>query len=102
MAQPHNSDIDQFGESAQNGVKQASTRAHRTVEDAASRAHHIVDEAAGAATRTVERVVNTTTRIGNAPHQLTQTMADTIRERPLRNIGLALLLGFVVGRLTGD
>jgi ElaB/YqjD/DUF883 family membrane-anchored ribosome-binding protein len=110
------STVDEFGksnlaDSAKAQVKDVTDKAHRTVdraasatpplvERAASSAHAAIDATSGAATRTVDTVGQTADRLRQIPAQYADTFVEGVRQNPWAAIGIAVLVGFVLGRAT--
>jgi ElaB/YqjD/DUF883 family membrane-anchored ribosome-binding protein len=107
---------DEFGstklsDSARAQVRDVTDKAHRTVdravsatppiiERAASSAHSAIDSASGAAQRTVDTVGSTADRLRQIPAQYADTFVEGVRQNPWAAIGIAVLVGFVLGRAT--
>ena len=107
---------DEFGsnnlaDSARAQVRDVTDKAHRTVDRAASAtpplvdraatsAHSAIDSAAGAAKRTVDTVDSTTARLRQIPAEYADTFVEGVRQNPWAAIGIAVLVGFVLGRAT--
>jgi ElaB/YqjD/DUF883 family membrane-anchored ribosome-binding protein len=98
-------------DSARTGVKDAADRAHRTVDRAAAAAppaidraaqsaHGAIDQAAVAAQRTVTTVGSTADRLRQIPAEYADTFVEGVRQNPWAAIGIAVLVGFVLGRAT--
>jgi ElaB/YqjD/DUF883 family membrane-anchored ribosome-binding protein len=98
-------------DSAKTSVKDAAEKAHRTVdraaaaapqaiERAAQTAHGAIDQAAGAAERTATTVGTTADRLRQIPAEYADTFVESVRQNPWAAIGIAVLVGFVLGRAT--
>jgi ElaB/YqjD/DUF883 family membrane-anchored ribosome-binding protein len=98
-------------DSARTSVKDAADRAHKTIDRAAAAApavidraaqsaHGAIDQTAGAAQRTVSTVGTTADRLRQIPSEYADTFVEGVRQNPWAAIGIAVLVGFVLGRAT--
>jgi ElaB/YqjD/DUF883 family membrane-anchored ribosome-binding protein len=86
-------------ERADEAVDQTASRAHEAVDRFApnvdrltNRAHQTIDSTAQWAQTTARRVSDTTT-------QYADEWSEYVRQRPLASVGIALAVGYVLGRL---
>ncbi len=83
------STIDKVVDPARNTVDRVSTAAHETVDKLASEASH----AAG-------RFSDQAHWVAEAPGRALDCSKSWVKDKPLEAVGMALALGFIVGRLT--
>ena len=83
------STIDKMAEPARSTVDRMSSAAHETVDKLASNASHVAD-----------RFSEQTRRVTEAPAQALDYSKSWIQDKPLEAVGMALALGFIIGRLT--
>ena len=88
----------------------AADRAHRAVDRAKERAAPMVQAAASAAHRTIDKVAATTApaaqwvsdngrRLGTKSTQLADVCSERVRARPVVSVGVALAIGYLIGKL---
>lgn len=73
----------------QRGVDRVSSAAHETVDKLASEATHMAD-----------RISDQTRRMTEAPTRALECSKSWVQDKPLEAVGIALAVGFVIGRLT--
>ena len=83
------SSIDKMVEPALNTVGRVTTMAHDTVNRLASGATQVADRAAEQASR-----------VSEASGRAVESSRSWIQDKPLEAVGMALALGFLIGRLT--
>jgi ElaB/YqjD/DUF883 family membrane-anchored ribosome-binding protein len=83
------STIDKMAEPARSTVDRMSSAAHDTVDKLASNAANVAD-----------RFSEQTRRVTDAPAQALDYSKSWIQDKPLEAVGMALAIGFVLGRLT--
>ena len=83
------SSIDKMVEPALNTVGRVTTAAHDTVDRLASSATHVA-----------ERVTEQAGRVTEASGRAVESSKSWIQDKPLEAVGMALALGFILGRLT--
>ncbi len=83
------STIDKVADPARNTVDRVSTAAHETVDKLASGATHVADKFSDQARW-----------VADAPSHALDCSKSWVQDKPLEAVGLALALGFIVGRLT--
>lgn len=104
-------DSSNLANTARTQVREVAEKAHRTVDRAASAtpplveraantAHSAIDSASGAAHRTVDTVDSTAVKLRQIPAQYADTFVEGVRQNPWAAIGIAMLVGFVLGRAT--
>jgi ElaB/YqjD/DUF883 family membrane-anchored ribosome-binding protein len=100
-----------LADSARAQVRDVTDKAHRTidraasatpplVDRAASTAHSAINSASDAAHRTVNTVDTTAGKLRQIPAQYADTFVEGVRQNPWAAIGIAVLVGFVLGRAT--
>ncbi len=83
------STIDMVVDPARNTVNRVSTAAHETVDKLASEATHVAD-----------RFSDQARWVSEAPSHAVDCTKSWIQDKPLEAVGMALVFGFIVGRLT--
>jgi len=83
------STIDKVSEPVRQGVERASTVAHEAVDKLASGASHVAD-----------RFSEKAAWVSEAPSRALDCSKSWVQDKPLEAIGVALALGFIMGRLT--
>ena len=83
------STIDKVADPARSSVDRLSSAAHETVDKLASNAAHVAD-----------RFSEQSRRVTEAPGQALDYSKSWIQEKPLEAVGVALAVGFILGRLT--
>ncbi|CAN5325097.1 hypothetical protein BH10PSE16_BH10PSE16_39180 [soil metagenome] len=83
------STIDKVADPARDTVNRASTAAHETVDKLASGATHVAD-----------RFSEEATWVAEAPRRALDCSKSWVQDKPLEAVGVALALGFIIGRLT--
>lgn len=81
--------IDKVSEPAVNSLNRLSAAAHSTVDKLASGASHVAD-----------RFADDARRVGEAPSRALDFSKSWVQDKPLEAVGAALLIGFLIGRLT--
>ncbi|WP_421955974.1 DUF883 family protein [Polaromonas sp.] len=98
-------------ESAANAIQRrvdaTGAALHNTIDKVAEPARHAVERVAGGAHEAVDKLANTANRFSGQTHRLTEaparaleTSRSWVQERPLEAVGVALALGFILGRLS--
>lgn len=83
------STIDKVAEPTRNTVDRVSSAAHESVDKLASNASHAADQLSDQARW-----------ISEVPGRAVECSKSWVQERPLKAVGAALALGFILGRLT--
>ena len=81
--------IDKLAGPVKSGMDSLSATAHDTVTALASSAGHVAD-----------RFADETRKISEAPGKALRYSKSSVQQRPLEAVGIALVFGFIVGRLT--
>ena len=96
------------GSSSEGGEKQvrdgastAAAKAASAIDSARSTAHGAVDNVADRASAAVDWTAARISSATDAPNRYVDAGADYIRARPYVAVGIALAVGYVVGRLRG-
>ena len=106
--QPHDSNA-QDG-TLQRGVRQVGDTLHETIDKVVEPAHGAVNRVSSSAHEGVDKVASTvqaaadkvdqqTRRVREIPHQAADHARDYVRSRPLKTIGAAFALGWLLGRI---
>lgn len=99
------------GNAVQRGVESAGAALHQgidmlagpvrsTVEIFSSSAHQSVASLAGSASHAAERVVEEARKVTEAPAKALRYSRTSVQNSPLQAVGIALAVGFLLGRLT--
>lgn len=99
------------GSNMGSGMSNTSDRAHSTVDRVAQSAHEAVDRIAAKAAPAIDRMGMGASDTMDAMHarmddlmmmqeQWTESMRDQVRAHPLAVVGLAVLAGMLLGRLS--
>lgn len=93
--------VDSAGAALHSGIDKVADPARQVVERLSTVAHGTVDKLASSATDTANHFSDQTRRLTEAPAQALACSKSWVQDRPLEAVGAALVLGFLVGRLTG-
>ncbi len=72
------------------------------VERASATAHETVDRLAGGASRLADRLDEKTRKLTDAPMRAWETSRTQVQDHPMQAIAASLVIGFLLGRLTGS
>ena len=78
---------------------EAASKAKPAIDQVAAMAHQVVDKAAGAAAPTVDWLTEQGESINASQKQLVADTRDYVSANPLKAVGMAMVAGFVLGRL---
>ena len=92
--------VDSAGSALHQGIDKLAEPARSSVESLSASAHRTVDSLTGGAEQVVDRFSDETRRIAEAPRQALDYSKTCIQDRPLEAVGIALAIGFILGRLT--
>lgn len=81
-------------------AKKAADKATPTIDRVAQAAHQTVDKIAGAAAPAAEWVTQNAEQLKQQQDALVESCRGYVRERPLAVLGVALVAGYLFGRLT--
>lgn len=95
----------------QRGVDSAGAALHSTIDKVVDPARHTMDRVSTAAHQTVDKLASEATHVADrfseqahwvveAPSRALDCSKSWIQDKPLEAVGVALVLGFIVGRLT--
>ena len=99
-SQPVQSGVDSAGAALHSTIDKMAEPARSTVDRLSSAAHDTVDRLASNATQVADRVSEQTRRVTEAPLQALDYSKSWIQDKPLEAVGVALAVGFILGRLT--
>lgn len=83
-------------------AQSAENTAHQTVDRVSATAHETVDRLANSATRLADRLDERTRRLTDAPLRAWDYSRSSVQEHPMQAVAAALLVGYVMGRLSGS
>ena len=92
--------VDSAGAALHQGIDKVAEPVRSTVESLSASAHQTVSSLAGSASHVAERFADETRKISEAPGKALQYSRSTVQNRPLEAVGIALVFGFILGRLT--
>lgn len=92
--------VESAGVALHQGIDKLTGPARSTVESLSAAAHHTVDSLAGSAGHVADRFADETRKIAEAPGKALDYSKTSIQGRPFEAVGIALALGFILGRLT--
>ena len=92
--------VESAGAALHQSIDKIATPARQTVDSVSASAHQTVDLLADSAAQAAERFADKTRRITQAPGDFLDYTKTSIKGNPFEAIGIALALGFIVGRLT--
>ena len=92
--------VDAAGAALHSGIDKAADPARQAVDRLSSAAHNTVDRLAGSAAQVADRFSEQTRRVTEAPKEALEFSRSWVQEKPLEAVGVALAIGFVIGRLT--
>lgn len=80
-------------------ARKASDKAGPAIDRVAQAAHQTVDKVAQAAAPVADWLNDSATRLKQRQDEVIDASRDYIRERPLMTVGVALALGYLIGRV---
>ena len=92
--------VESTGDALHSGIDKVANPARHALDSMSSSAHSAVDSLASSASHTATRFADQTRRITEAPARAVDYSKSTITDRPLEAVGIALAVGFLLGRLT--
>lgn len=92
--------VETAGAALHNSIDKVADPARQAVDRMSATAHETVDKLAGAASHTADRFSDQTRYLAEAPARALDASKSWVQERPLEAVGVALALGFILGRLT--
>ena len=92
--------VESAGAALHQGIDKLADPARNTVNSLSATAHQTVDSLADGAGHVAERFAQETRKISEAPGKALSYSKTSIQVRPLEAVGIALAIGFVLGRLT--
>ena len=92
--------LDSAGLALHSTVDKVADPAHSTVDRMSTAAHDTINKLAGGASNVADKFSNQARWVSEAPNRALDTSKSWVQNKPLEAVGLALVLGFIVGRLT--
>ena len=92
--------IESTGSALHQGIDKVVDPVRSTVDSLSASAHQTVDSLASGASHAADRFADETRKIYEAPSKALTYSKTCIQDRPLEAVGIALAIGFVLGRLT--
>lgn len=91
--------INKAASSAHGAVDQAAGKAKPAIDKAAQFAHQTVDKAANAAAPAADWITEKAETLKTTQQQVLDGTVNYVTTNPLKSVGIAAALGFVIGRL---
>lgn len=88
------------GDALHSRIDKMANPARHALDSMSSNAHSAVDALASSASHTAIRFADQTRRLTEAPTKAVERSKSMIQDRPLQAVGMALAVGFVIGRLS--
>ena len=92
--------VESAGAALHSGIEKVAQPARQAVDRLSTAAHGTVDKLANTAGHAADRLSDQTRRVTEAPVRVLATSKSWVQDKPLEAVGLALALGFILGRLT--
>ncbi|MBH2009367.1 MAG: DUF883 family protein [Xanthomonadaceae bacterium] len=92
--------VESAGSALHNTIDRVAGPARNTVNRASTAAHETVDKLASGATHVADRFSEEAGRVAEAPRRALDCSKSWVQDKPLEAVGVALALGFIIGRLT--
>ncbi|MBG6071552.1 MULTISPECIES: YqjD family protein [unclassified Polaromonas] len=92
--------VESAGSTLHDSIDKVVDPALDAVGHAGSAAHDAVNRLSSGATHVADRVSEQVSRVYEAPGYAVECSKSWIQDKPLEAVGLALALGFIIGRLT--
>ena len=92
--------VDSAGAALHNSIDKMVDPAINTVGRVTEAAHDTVNRLASGATHVADRVTEQASRVSEASGRAVESSKSWIQDKPLEAVGMALALGFIIGRLT--
>ena len=80
-------------------INKASDAARPAVDHLTSGAHHAMDSLAKAASQVARTLDTRSSQLMDAQSRLTESCSSLVREKPIRSLGIAVAVGFVLSWL---
>jgi ElaB/YqjD/DUF883 family membrane-anchored ribosome-binding protein len=87
--------VDSFADAADEATRKAKPK----IDKVAAMAHDVVDKAAGAAAQTADKLTARGESLTAAQKKLVADTCTYVSDNPLKSVGIAVLAGFVLGRI---
>ena len=94
--------VDSAGSALHSSIDKVVDPALDAVGHVGSAAHDAVNRLSSSATHVADRVSENATRVYEAPGHAVECTKSWIQDKPLEAVGMALALGFIIGRLTSN
>lgn len=92
--------VDSAGAALHSTIDKVADPARSTVDRVSAAAHETVDKLASGATHAADRFSDQAQWVSEAPGRTLECSKSWVRDKPLEAVGLALAVGFILGRLT--
>jgi ElaB/YqjD/DUF883 family membrane-anchored ribosome-binding protein len=93
--------VDQVGATLHSKIDSAVQPTHKVVDSAAAAAHKAVDKLASGATVAASSFEEHTRGLKDLPGKSLDATVEYVQTKPLQAIGIALAVGFLLGKVTG-
>jgi ElaB/YqjD/DUF883 family membrane-anchored ribosome-binding protein len=92
--------VDSAGAAAHETIDKLAGPTRSTVDRMSNAAHETVDKLASEATHMADRISDQARRMTEAPTRAVECSKSWVQDKPLEAVGIALAVGFIIGRLT--
>ena len=90
---------DSANKGAKSTVDKVANPAHDTVDRLSTAAHQAVDKVAGGVAGVADRFSDQARWISETPPRVLEASKSWVQEKPLEAVGIALAVGYIIGRL---
>ena len=94
--------VDSAGAALHSSIDKMVDPALNTVDRVTTVAHDAVNRLASGATHVADRMAEQASRVTDASGRAVESSKSWIQDKPLEAVGMALALGFIIGRLTAN
>ena len=92
--------VDSAGSALHSTIDKMADPARSTVDRVSAAAHNTVDKLASEATSVADKFSDQARWVADAPRHAMDCSKSWVQDKPLEAVGVALALGFIIGRLT--
>ncbi|HQS30964.1 MAG: hypothetical protein B7X59_11890 [Polaromonas sp. 39-63-203] len=97
---PVSGSVDSAGAALHTTIEKMARPAHSTVDRVSTAAHETVDKLASRVNHVADRFSDQTRLVTEAPSRAVEFSKSWVQDKPLEAVGVALAIGFILGRLT--
>ena len=92
--------VDSAGSALHSTIDKMADPARSTVDRVSAAAHNTVDKLASEATSVADKFSDQARWVADAPRHAMDCSKSWVQDKPLEAVGVALAVGFILGRLT--